>query len=210
MAFKNREQAAFLLAKELETYRGQNPLVLAIPRGAVPMASIIAKELNGEMDVVLVHKLRAPNQPELAVGSVDEKGFVTLADYASQAGVTDSYLAQEKEAQLKTLKERRRQYTAAHPPIDPKDRVVIVVDDGVATGFTMMAALRSIRAKKPAKLIAAAAVAPHENLMKLKPLADQVVCLEVPPVFYAVGEFFEEFPQITDDEVISILKKSTS
>ena len=207
MSFRNREQAAGLLVKRLAAYRGQAPLVLAIPRGAVPMARIIADALDGEMDVVLVHKLRMPGQPELAVGSVDETGQVYLGEYARGFGISDDELAQEKQVQLDTLRTRRARYSPVHPPIDPSGRIVIVVDDGIATGSTMVAALRAIRAKKPAKLIAATGVAPREVLGTIRDLADEVVCLEAPEVFYAVGEFFDEFPQVSDEEVIEILKE---
>lgn len=207
MSFRNREHAAGLLAERLAAYRGQAPLVLAIPRGAAPMARIIADALEGEMDVVLVHKLRMPGQPELAIGSVDETGQIYLGEYARGFGVSDEDLAQEKRVQLDTLRTRRALYSPVHPPIDPAGRIVIVVDDGIATGSTMIAALRAVRAKKPAKLIVASGVAPRDVLEAIRDLADEVVCLEAPEVFYAVGEFFDEFPQVSDEEVIEVLKQ---
>lgn len=208
MYFKNRQQAAGLLAEKLAKYKGQNPLVLAIPRGAAPMAKMIAEALDGEMDVVLVHKLGAPGNPELAVGSVDEFGHVYLREYARALGMNSTDIAAEKERQMKTLRERRARYTPIHPPIDPAGRIVIIVDDGIATGASMIAALRSVRAKRPRKLIAAAAVAPYESLEEVQKLADEVVCLDVPPDFYAVGQFFEEFAQVSDEEVIALLRES--
>lgn len=210
MVFKDREQAARFLAERLSAYRGQRPLVLAIPRGAVRMAKQIAEALDGELDVVLVHKLGAPGQPELAIGSVDEGGRLYVGRHARELGVTEGYIASEKEAQLRTLRSRRAKYTPIHPPVDPQGRVVIVVDDGIATGASMMAALRSVRAKGPARLIAATAVAPPESLKAIGPLADEVVCLEVPEYFYAVGQFFESFGQVSDEEVMEILKESRS
>lgn len=210
MYFKNRQQAAELLAEKLARYKGQNPLVLGIPRGAVPMAKIIADALDGEIDVVLVHKLGAPGNPELAVGSVDESGHVYLRDHARTLGLSDADIAAEKARQMKTLRERRARYTPVHPPIDPAGRIVIVVDNGIATGASMIAALRSVRAKRPKKLIAAAAVAPYESLQEIRALADEVVCLDVPADFYAVGQFFEEFTQVSDEEVIALLQRSRS
>ena len=208
MPFRSREHAAHLLAERLAKYRGQNPLVLAIPRGAVPMGKIIADALGGELDVVLVHKLGAPGQPELAIGAIDENGHVYLSDYVRALEISSEYLAAEKEAQLVTLRERRATYTPLHPPCDSAGRIVIVVDNGVATGATLIAGLRAVRARKPAKLIAAVAVAPRETFKKIAALADEVVCLEAPEVFYAVGEFFEDFSQVTDEEVAAILRQS--
>ena len=208
MPFQNREQAAHLLARRLEKYRGQNPLVLAIPRGAVPMARIIADSLGGEMDVVLVHKLGAPGEPELAIGAVDETGQVYLAEYAQDLEISDDYINAEKQTQLETLRKRRALYTPLRPPIDPCRRIVIVVDNGVATGSTMIAALRAVRAKKPARLIAAAAVASRETLRKIASEADETICLEVPARFYAVGQFFEDFSQVSDEQVVAILQQS--
>jgi len=210
MPFQNREQAAHLLAKRLEKYRGQNPLVLAIPRGAVPMAKIIADSLGGEMDVVLVHKLGAPGEPELAIGAVDETGHVYLAEYAQDLEISDDYINAEKQTQLETLRKRRALYTPLRPPIDPCRRIVIVVDNGVATGSTMISALRAVRAKKPARLIAAAAVASRETLRKIANEADETICLEVPARFYAVGQFFEDFSQVSDEQVVAIMLESGS
>jgi predicted phosphoribosyltransferase len=208
MPFHNRAEAAHLLAQRLVAYRGQHPLVLGIPRGAVPMARIIADALEGELDVVLVHKLGAPSRPELAIGAVDETGQVYLGPYVERLGISADYLAAETAAQLETLRRRRALYTPIRPPISPAGRLVIVVDNGIATGASMIAALRAVRAKQPARLIAAVAVAPHQTLKRMAPEADEVVCLEAPDEFYAVGEFFEDFSQVTDAEVVTILQQT--
>lgn len=208
MIFRDRAHAAHLLAKELASYRGQNPLVLAIPRGALPMAKILADELQGELDVVLVRKLGAPGNPELAMGSVDETGHVSIADYAKGYGISEQYIAEEASRQQEVLRRRRAAYTPVHPPIDPAGRVVIVVDDGIATGSTMIAALHALRARHPAKLIVASAVSAPDALARIERDADDVVCLDAPANFYAVGQFFEDFAQVSDAEVIDILREA--
>jgi predicted phosphoribosyltransferase len=210
MYFRDRIDAAQRLAAALAAYRGRNPLVLAIPRGAVPMGRIIAEALGGDLDVALVRKLRAPGQPEFAVGAIDESGWAFVADYAPSAGADATYLAREKAAQLATLAARRAAYTPARPPIDPADRIVIVVDDGLATGATMIAALHAARAKRPARLVCAVPVGAPDSVRRIAAHADEVVCLETPPDFYAVGQFYHSFPQVDDAEVTAILASAAS
>ena len=205
MSFKDRSDAAHKLAGRLAAYKDRSPLVLAIPRGAVPMGKIIADELGGDLDVILVHKLGAPGNPEFALGSVDETGAVYLSEHIKSMGIDDQYIEREKQSQLETLTQRRQRYTPVRPPLDPRGRVTIVIDDGIATGATMIAALRAVRTKHPDRLIAATAVAPPETIDKIKAEADEVICLETPAYFYAVGQFFSNFDQVSDEDVIALL-----
>ena len=205
--FESRLDAARRLAQALGAYKGRNPLVLAIPRGAVAMGAEIARLLEGELDVVLVKKLHAPGSPEFAVGAVDESGWTYVAGYAASAGADQAYLAREKDAELALLRRRRAQYTPARAPADPAGRVAIVVDDGIATGASMIAALHAVRAKQPARLVCAVPVAPAESLEQIRPYADELVCLETPEGFTAVGQFYRHFEQVEDDEVVALLAR---
>ena len=201
--FSNRTDAAEKLAEKLMMYQGKNPIILAVPRGAVLMAKIIAKRLGGSYDLVLVRKLCAPMYKELAIGSVDESGWTYISDLAASVGDDSGYIASERQAQVDVIHQRRLQYTPLRPPIDTSGR--IVVDDGLATGATMIAALHGLRNRKPSKLICAVPVSPVETLYKIAEFADEVVCLETPAEFKSVGQFYEDFPQINDEEVIKIL-----
>lgn len=203
--FADRADAATRLAAALSVYQGTRPLVLGIPRGAVPMARRIADALDGELDVVLVRKLRAPGNPEYAIGAIDESGWSFLTSESTWVQPSPEYLEREKQAQLAVMRERRNAYTALRPARDPVGRTVIVVDDGLATGSTMIAALHALSAKRPAKLICAVPVAPPETIEKVKKYCDEVVCLETPRDFSAVGQFYASFPQVEDAEVIAAL-----
>jgi putative phosphoribosyl transferase len=210
MIFRDRKDAAMQLASALRQWEGKNPLVLAIPRGAVPMAKLIADALGGELDVVLIRKLPAPGSPEFAVGAVDETGWTFVADYAPQAGATQDYIARTTAIEIETMRRRRAQYTPVRPPLDPAGRVAIVVDDGLATGATMIAALHAVRARDPQRLICAVPVGSTEAVEKVRPHADEIVCLQTPAFFHAVGQFYQDFRQIDDDQVIALLRAAGS
>ena len=173
------------------------------------MAALMARQLVGDMGVVLVRKLRAPLMPEVAVGAIDESGRVYLNQEAQRMGADAAYLQQEEKLQLATLRRRRHLYSAMGRPADLAGRTVIVVDDGLATGATMIAALASVRQQHPSRLVCAVPVASAEALAAIRPLADDVVCLLVPEDFEGVGQFYRDFAQVTDDEVIKCLQASS-
>lgn len=202
--FRNRHEAAEQLAERLAPYATEHPLILGIPRGGVPLAALIADELQGDLDVVLVHKLGAPTQPELAIGAVHESGVTDLTVVAEQVGASQEQIQAEQERQLQELQRRRQLYTPEQPPVDPAGRVVIVIDDGSATGATMMTALKVLKACQPKKLVAAIGVAPANTVASLRKLADEVVCLASPAAFYAVGQFFQDFTPVSDAQAIGI------
>jgi putative phosphoribosyl transferase len=208
MRFADRLDAAERLSEALRAYRGRHPLILAIPRGALPMGKLLAERLGGDLDVVLVRKLRSPFSPEYAIGAIDETGWAYVAPHAQAAGASERYIDEEKRAQLAVLRERRSRYTPGREPADPSGRTVIVVDDGLATGSTMLAALHAVRARPPARLVCAVPVAAPPALDLVKPYADEIVCLHAPSDFHAVGQFYRVFGQVEDEEAIAILAQS--
>ncbi len=206
MLFDDRADAGRQLARALDTYRSSNPLVLAIPRGALPIGRIVADALSGSLDVVLVRKLGAPNNPEFAIGSVGESGHMIVAEYAERAGADSRYIADEAARQLETIRRRRAMFDRDHVPISPAGRTVIVVDDGLATGATMTAALHEVRARKPAKLVCAVPVGSPDAVARVRPLCDALVCLSIEPDFSGVGQFYRDFRQVEDAEALAIMK----
>ena len=206
LPFEDRLQAAALLAQALDHWRGRHPLVLAVPRGAVPMARVIADALDGELDIVQVRKIGAPFNPEYALGAVDESGWRYLSAAAQAYGIDPATIDAIATREIQRMRERRAQWAGDRPPIDPAGRVVIVVDDGLATGASMIAALHAVRARRPAHLICAVAVAAPESLERVRPHADEMVCLAAPPGFEAVGQFYRDFRQVEDEDVAALLR----
>jgi predicted phosphoribosyltransferase len=186
----------------------RHPLVLAVPRGGVVVGAVLAHELDAELDVILARKLRAPYQPELAIGAVSEDGEVHLNAFARQIpGVTDDYLDAERAHQIAEIARRRSMFREARPAAVVSGRTVIVTDDGIATGSTILAALHVLKAKTPHEVIVAVPVAPPEMVAHLGKHCDRVECLLAPPHFGAVGAFYRDFEQVEDDAVIRLLRE---
>ena len=172
------------------------------------MGAILAEELGGDLDVVLVKKIGAPGNSELAIGAVTESGRIYRSEEADELGVSDEYLEEEGERLQKTLHRRRREYTGERPRIDLKDRTVIVVDDGIATGATMYAAVQSIQAEEPERVVVAAGIGSTRSVRELETVADEVVCLEQPGILYGISQGYERFPQVGDDRVAELLESA--
>jgi putative phosphoribosyl transferase len=211
LVFAHRAEAGALLAEEVAACDLAAPVVLALPRGGVPVGAAIARRLSAPLDVVLVRKLGAPGEPELAIGAVADGAApeTVLNDQLVAAlGVSRAYIEAEVARELARIEERRRTYAGLGPNIPPAGRAAIVVDDGVATGMTMRAALRSVRRLGPSRLIAAAPVASREAVAMLRTEADAVVCLSAPRRFLSVGSFYRSFPQVSENEVVRLLQEA--
>lgn len=202
--FKNREAAGLLLLQKLKKYRGQNPLVLGIPRGAMPLAKIIADGLEGELNAILVHKISAPQQDEFAIGSVGLSGEIYRMPYIKSLKIPESYVQRAAAEQLEILKLRKRRFHL--PDLNCKGRIVILVDDGIATGATVLGALHEIRAQRPKKIILAVGVISAHAVSQVSSFVEEFVALEEPEFFYAVSQFYEDFNQVSDEEVERIFK----
>jgi predicted phosphoribosyltransferase len=205
--FKSREEAGRLLATQLAAYQGQKAVVLAVPRGGILVAHELAQALGADLDIVLAHKLRTPGESELAMGSVSEDGKVFLnEDVVRELGVSEAYIGVEKERQMQEIHRRTKLVRDVHPRVPVEGRVAIVTDDGVATGATTQAAIWAVRLEKPGKLVLAVPVGPEDTLQRLAQDVDELICLRSPMSFFAVGQFYANFNQVTDDEVLEILK----
>jgi putative phosphoribosyl transferase len=210
MPFVDRTDAGRQLARALTAYKNQSPVILALPRGGVPVAAEIAVVLDAPLDLILVRKIGVPFQPELAMGAVvdgAEPVIVRNEDVISLTGVSEQEFNATRDQQLAEIERRRKLYLGNRPHPQLTDRVVIVVDDGIATGATTRAALHAIRMRRPSKLVLAVPVAPTDTLKKLRGEADKIICLEDYEQFGAIGLFYSDFRQVSDAEVIEILAR---
>jgi predicted phosphoribosyltransferase len=206
--FRDREDAARRLAQQLKKRAFHEPLVLAIPRGGVVTGAVLARELGADLDVALSRKLRAPMQPELAVGAVSEDGKVYLSHHARELiDEMKDYLAIEQRHQMAEIARRKKLFRDVRSQAPLTGRSVILTDDGIATGSTMIAALQTVRAQNPRELIVAVPVASPDRLAEVERWCDEVVCLLAPEDFWAIGQFYEDFSQVEDEEVVRLLQE---
>jgi putative phosphoribosyl transferase len=211
MLFRDREDAGERLARSLAAFKGQDCVVLALPRGGVPVAAKVAAELGAPLDLLLVRKIGAPRQPELAIGAVIDGGTPIIVRDQELIRLTGTSARQFDELctrEIAEIERRRKFYFGGRPPPSLSGRVAIVVDDGLATGNTMRAALQAARMRKPRLLVMAIPVAPPGTLESFRGEADQIVCLAVPELFQSVGQFYQDFAQVSDAEVVRLLAES--
>jgi putative phosphoribosyl transferase len=209
--FENRTSAGLDLAKEVAAKSLPYPVVLALPRGGVPVAAEIAKELKAPLDLVMVRKIGVPWQPELAAAAViggKDPQIVVNEEVCGLANVSRAYIEEAAKKQLEEIARRRRLYFKDHPHCEIEGRSVIVVDDGIATGTTVRAVLKALRRKKPKSILLAVPVAPIEAVEALRSEVDAIVCLSTPVPFYGIGLHYADFHQVPDDEVIGYLEQA--
>lgn len=206
--FKNREAAGRRLAEEIAALGLADPVILALPRGGTPVAAAIARRLGAPLDIVLVRKLGAPHQPELAVGAIvdgDVLDVVLNDDVVSALALPQSYIDHAVQAAQAEIEDRRRRYAAERPRVSCEGRTAVIVDDGLATGATMRAAVQGVRRRCPAAIVVAVPVAARETLAMMERYADRVVCLEAPEPFHAISQFYRHFEQVDENTVIDLL-----
>jgi putative phosphoribosyl transferase len=208
--FKDRKDAGKKLANQLEKYQNKpNTIVIGLPRGGVVVAFEVAQKLNLPLDIVAPRKISMPGSPEAAIGAITPDGNKVLdSEFISEFGIEQDYIDNEITKEIEEAKRRIKIYRKNKKPLNLAEKIVIVVDDGVATGSTIGAAIKSIRSQKPKKIIIAVPVAPHEFLEKIAPEVEEIACLETPTYFIAVGQAYDVFEQTSDDEVIDLMEKA--
>ncbi len=209
MLFQDRRRAGDMLAEKMDHYRGRHPLILAVPRGGVLVAEPLWKQLGGELDLIITRKIGAPYQPELAIGAVSGDGFIMLNEQLiSRLNVNRDYINKTAKKEQAEIQRRLKDYRGNRPMPKIDDRLVILVDDGVATGYTLLAALRSLQERKPSNLVLAVPVGPPDTFNILDREVDELVYIEAPAHFAAVGQFYREFNQVSDNEVKAVFHRS--
>jgi predicted phosphoribosyltransferase len=206
-SYADRREAAHRLAGNLADHGVYHPLILGIPRGGVVIADVVSSELDADLDIVLTRKLGAPGNPELAIGAITESGTILIQEQiADRVGADEEFIQQEKARQFAEIRSRRARYRSVLPKASLEGRVVILVDDGIATGATMQASMWAAREERPDRIVVAVPVGGQDAIDRLSREADEVICLHVPEYFYAIGQFYEDFGQVSDDEVMEILR----
>ena len=211
--FADREDAGRQLAAKLLRFKDKDPVVLALPRGGVPIGLEVAAALDAPMDLVLVRKIGTPGQPELAVGAVvdgDKPELVINEEVKGLAHVTGEYITQQKALQLEEIERRRKLWLGDRPRVALKGRTALVVDDGIATGATVRAALHAVRRAGPARLVLGVPVAPPDTIASLRDDADEIVCLATPDIFWALSMFYSSFPQLDDNDVSALMARTAA
>lgn len=205
--FYDRAEAAEKLTKALQEHKGKkNALVLAMPRGGVVLGKIVANKLGLQLDIVIARKIAAPENPEYAIGAVAEKGEPILNDEViGTMGITPDYLDREIERKRVEISQRLAVFRGNKPMPNLKNKEIILVDDGIATGMTAIASIEYLRSQNPKKIILVTPVIPASNLVEIKQKVDQLIYLEAPEEFFSVGQFYEDFPQVSDEEVKKLL-----
>jgi putative phosphoribosyl transferase len=199
---RNRHEAAIMLSQELQKYKGQDGVVLAIPRGGVPIGAIIAKDLEMPLELALIKKIGHPANPEYAIGAVSMHNVVLN----KSVKVPEDYVNREITKIQEELHRRYKLFMGEKPPLNLKDKLVIIVDDGIATGQTLLATVELVKEQQPKKVVIAVPVAPPQAIDKFEPMVDELICLMAPPEFFAVGQFYREFLQVSDEEVIELMQ----
>ncbi|MBW2992257.1 phosphoribosyltransferase [Candidatus Woesearchaeota archaeon] len=209
MLFKDRFEAGERLAKELVKYKNsKDAIILAIPRGGLEIGNVLAKELNIALDIIIVKKIPYPGQEEYAIGAVGVNESIVNEDVVRSENIPKSYVDGQIKELTKAIKERYENYRGKKPLPNLKGKIVILTDDGIATGYTMLAAVDIIRRQNPAEIILAVPVAPPESLDKFVGKADKIICLEKPEMFFAIGQFYENFTQVENGEAIKLLEEA--
>lgn len=209
VSFKNRVEAGQMLANKLTMYANQKPLVLGLPRGGVPVAYEVAKALKAPLDVYVVRKLGTPGQEELAMGAIATGGVRVLNQSVIEAlQISEEAIETETRNESQEVERRERRYRGERPPLDVSNRPVLLIDDGIATGSTIKAAIAALKKQKAGRIVVGVPVAPAATIEELKKEVDEVICVSAPKIFFAISTWYDEFPQVSDEEVRDLLEQS--